>query len=135
MNSVNDRPIPSGLTSRICPLISLQIPSTLSLSITFVELSVKPVYPTVLGAFTNMRCSDYWKMYLKVNELKVDIYSCPLGKTFSPVFVITPSGKGKIIKKSENLFSSEEERGEKGGFARSTIGSINPSLRSSQIIS
>lgn len=41
--------------------------SLLSSSITFVDFSQKPVYPTMVKK--NFRCSDYWKMHFQLTHL------------------------------------------------------------------
>ena len=47
-----------------------------SLSIIFVELSLKPVYPTmVVKNFKFMEIYNSWKMYFKVKILTLDIFT------------------------------------------------------------
>ena len=58
-----------------------------SLSITFVEFSFKPVYPTmVVKNFKFMKNYNFWKMYLLVKILTLDIFThmLPLPPPHSP---------------------------------------------------
>lgn len=72
------------------------------------EISLKPVYPTMVGAkFLNSWCSNYWKMHFQVKRLRVQNptpsfcinyqveinYSPPPSGVFLKIFLSTERGE------------------------------------------
>ena len=80
-----------------------EIIRTSSLSIIFVELSFKPVYPTmVVKNFKFMENYNSWKIYLQVKILILVIFTHMLPP--SPLPLITPANSppGSIITSQKN---------------------------------
>ena len=86
------------------------------------EVPQSPVSKSMRPLFTNLSHPDYWKMYLGVERLNLDIFThVTLSKTLPQVLINTHAGRRKILILSrqhllENIFSPQLKKArEEGG--------------------
>ena len=95
-NSVNYCTSPSGLTSRIHPLIFLTTPvGFISLQKVYLVFSQTCIFQHKCRKFSNLQFSAYWKIHLQVKKLNLRIFNhAPLGRSLPQVLIITPQAEG-----------------------------------------